>query len=533
MKGGGSSSGGAGGDRRPKLGSLGLTRAPSFTPLSTGSRGGGSAPGGCDDDERESCAPHFGAVVQIFTASVANDWEAPWSRSRPEKSTGSGWILSTGENGGCIIVTNAHVVEFSSTLQVRREGDSTKYEAAILHVAHDVDLALLTVSKASFWKDAPSLSLGPDPRIQQRVHVIGYPIGGENLSVTGGVVSRVDWSDYAQSKMSNLIVQVDSAINSGNSGGPAISNGRVCGVAFQSLEEGDNVGYIIPSLIVRRLVEDFKSSTVGALRGFAAFSLPFQRAENEALRKAVGVLDGVTGVLLGKPSAMSALAGLVEKNDVLAEVDGHVVSNDGRIRRGDTSALDFRVAFTLKLVGEPVALVVYRGKERREISTVAERVPELVPSTWFKRPSYVFVAGLVFIPLHMHDTDAAELSPFFSAFISSQILSHERATDQIVVLNGSTLPHSVTLGYEDDDFDELPLISVDGKRIRNLADVGAAVESASGPLVEFVFALDKVLVLPLIEGRAATVELMREYGIAAPWSADIAEELGRRRQLAE
>lgn len=521
MKGAGSS--GGGGERRPKLSGFGLTRSPSAA-LSTGTSSRG---GGCDDDERESCAPFFPAVVQIFTASVANCWEMPWSRSRPEKSTGSGWILNAG-NDAQFIVTNAHVVEFASTLQVRRESDSAKYEATILHVAHDVDLALLTVSKSSFWAGAPSLLLGPDPRIQQKVHVIGYPIGGENLSVTGGVVSRVDWSDYAQSKASNLIVQVDSAINSGNSGGPVMSNGRVCGVAFQSLDEADNVGYIIPSLIVRRLIEDYETSVQGALRGFAAFSIPFQRAENEALRKAVGVVDGVTGVLLGKPSAMSKLAGLVEKNDVLAEVDGHTVSNDGRIRRGESSALDFRVAFSLKLVGEPITLVIYRGSERLEISTEAERIPELVPSTWFKRPSFVCVAGLIFIPLHMHDT-SDELSPFFSAFLSS-ILTQQSATDQIVVLNGSALPHSVTLGYDDDDFDELPLISVDGKKIRNLADVAAAVESASGPLVEFAFALDRVIVLPLNEGRRATADLMREYGIAAPWSSDIAEELVRRKK---
>jgi S1-C subfamily serine protease len=146
----------------------------------------------CDADERGSLAPYFPGVVQVFTSSVDNDWDMPWSRSRPEKSTGSGWILDTANR---IIVTNAHVVEFASTLQVRRESDPIKYEATVLYVAHQVDLALLTVAKSAFWRDAIELSLGSDPRIQQSVHVIGYPLGGENLSVTGGVVSRVDWSD--------------------------------------------------------------------------------------------------------------------------------------------------------------------------------------------------------------------------------------------------------------------------------------------------------------------------------------------------
>ena len=112
--------------------------------------------------------------------------------------------------------------------------------------------------------------------------------------------------------------------------------------------------YIVPAGIVRRLVEDAKDAG-GAperVRGFASFSAPFQHAENDALRASIGVPEDVTGVLLGAPPSMSNLAGLIARNDVLAEVDGLVISNDGRIRRGDSSALDFRAAFTLKLVGE-------------------------------------------------------------------------------------------------------------------------------------------------------------------------------------
>ena len=107
--------------------------------------------------------------------------------------------------------------------QVRKEGDAEKYEAQVLVVAHQVpppptpphpppphstgngsaiaadgfqvDLALLTVKKAAFWLDAMQLDLGPSPRLQQEVHVIGYPLGGEGISITAGVVSRVDFGE--------------------------------------------------------------------------------------------------------------------------------------------------------------------------------------------------------------------------------------------------------------------------------------------------------------------------------------------------
>lgn len=58
-----------------------------------------------------------------------------------------------------------------------------------------VDLALLTVKKAAFWQGAMQLNLGPSPRLQQEVHVIGYPLGGEGISITAGVVSRVDFGE--------------------------------------------------------------------------------------------------------------------------------------------------------------------------------------------------------------------------------------------------------------------------------------------------------------------------------------------------
>jgi len=145
-----------------------------------------------------------------------------------------------------------------------------------------------------------------------------------HTSHASGVVSRVDYGEYAQSKKSNLCVQVDAAINSGNSGGPAVSKGLCVGVAFQSLEEGDNIGYIVPlilqpkfsiksrllqvpSTILSRLIDDYESSLPPPpspppphpqLRGFAEFPILTQPAENAALRAHVGTPDGVSGVIV-------------------------------------------------------------------------------------------------------------------------------------------------------------------------------------------------------------------------------------------
>jgi len=183
------------------------------------------------DDEYATMSSQLKGIVQCFTNSVWNDWQRPWSRATPEASTGSGFVISTCRR---LIITNAHVVAFASTLQVRKDGDFDKHVAQILAVSHQTDLAIVTVASDAFWLDAIELPLGETPRLQQHVDVVGFPIGGNSVSITSGVVSRINWSVYSQSREANLVVTVDTAINNGNSGGPAMSDGHVVGVAFQS-----------------------------------------------------------------------------------------------------------------------------------------------------------------------------------------------------------------------------------------------------------------------------------------------------------
>jgi S1-C subfamily serine protease len=96
------------------------------------------------------------------------------------------------------------------------------------------------VDEDEFWEHLPALSISPLlPNLYENVMVIGYPMGGDNVCVTRGVVSRVTTINYEtkvydQPVAELLTIQIDAAINSGNSGGPVIhENGYVVGVAVQ------------------------------------------------------------------------------------------------------------------------------------------------------------------------------------------------------------------------------------------------------------------------------------------------------------
>lgn len=69
-----------------------------------------------------------------------------------------------------------------------------------------------------------------------------FLVGGDNISVTKGVVSRVEPTQYVHSATQLLAIQIDAAINPGNSGGPAIMGDKVAGVAFQNLSNAENIG---------------------------------------------------------------------------------------------------------------------------------------------------------------------------------------------------------------------------------------------------------------------------------------------------
>lgn len=120
---------------------------------------------------------------------------------------------------------------------------------------------MLTVEDDSFWEGVHPVRFGQLPQLQDGVTVVGYPIGGDTMSVTSGVVSRIEVTSYVHGAAELLGIQIDAAINSGNSGGPAFNSvGECVGIAFQSLkhEDAENIGYIIPTPVIEHFIRDYE-----------------------------------------------------------------------------------------------------------------------------------------------------------------------------------------------------------------------------------------------------------------------------------
>ena len=192
----------------------------------------GSDAQGQEEEENGGAEP----VVKVYTVASAINPHLPWTTKAQEETTGSGFSIE--HDGEMLILTNAHVVADATYVEVRKAGDARKYVARRARSSHECDLAMLAVDDPSFWAGVTPLAFGGVPRLQDEVSVVGYPEGGEGVSVTVGVVSRIEIQRYAHSGSNLLAIQIDAAINPGNSGGPVLDEeGRVIGVAFQNQQE--------------------------------------------------------------------------------------------------------------------------------------------------------------------------------------------------------------------------------------------------------------------------------------------------------
>ena len=182
-------------------------------------------------NEAEGVRRGLESVVCVFSTTAAPDYGQPWALYAEEDVTGSGfWVSPTR------VVTNEHVIKHARDVRVRPHGSARKLKCRVAFASAERDLALLEVVDDAM--SPPVLNFAQSlPELYSAVAVVGYPLGGDNICVTRGVVSRLDAMSYGGEGRGErlLVVQIDAGVNSGTSGGPALDErGRVAGVAFSS-----------------------------------------------------------------------------------------------------------------------------------------------------------------------------------------------------------------------------------------------------------------------------------------------------------
>ena len=454
------------------------------------------------------------SVVRIFATTQESDYESPWQATRPSSGTGSGVVVSPGK-----ILTGAHVVADATFIQVQTSTHPDKFIARLAAVCHDSDLALLEVEDAVFIEETSVAELGDVlPDLQDKVSVVGFPVGGEEVSVTEGVVSRIELQRYAHSDRWLLAVTVDAAINNGNSGGPVFLDDQVVGIAFQSLDDAENIGEMVPTPLIERFLEGAKTRKQVIVPGFGG---TIQSLENASLRAALKMKPGHSGVRVRTVAAGNSGDGVLEVDDVLMSLDGYDIANNGTIRYDDNHRTGFLVLLGDHFVGDEVeATVLRKGVEMNVTLTLQPLQPLVHRARYDHTPSYFVFAGMVFQPLSVNFlrtwTDWWDTAP--KEYLYHYYMGEPTAERREMIALTQVLSDGVNVGYE--DLYGESVTSVNGQVPRDLQHFAELIDACS-EMVELRLSSGALVVFDAAQARAQQAEILGRYRVPADRSDDL------------
>ncbi len=451
------------------------------------------------------------ATVKLTCVQQNPSYYHPWSEQDPETSTGSGVVVRGG-----LILTNAHVVAHSRYLTVRFETDPGEYEAEVVFISHQCDLALVKVAGDSPADRVRPITISDRlPALGSTVATYGYPHGGDSVSVTKGVVSRIEYSTYSHSGNSFLLVQTDAAINPGNSGGPVVQGSAVVGIAFQVDRAAENMGFLIPAPVIGHFLADVRD---GRCDGFPELGVAWQSLENPDHRRSLRMKDGESGVLVTHSYPLCSAGGLLIPGDVILTVDGAEVSGDASIPLQGLR-VPFSYLIDSRQVGEQVKIGVLRGGERMTVTVPLKREDNRIPwsNLYDSQPRFLVYGGLIFQPLSLDYMEIWENWPVEAElllrhyFINAESDGMHPQRKEFVVINRVLSDSSNSyLGEVEDRVVD----TIDGRPITSLQDAADALAAASGEWVVITTDYgDKPIVLKTSEMAEANRRIMEAYDL--------------------
>jgi len=464
------------------------------------------------------------SVVQIFSTVRYPSLIKPWTKESPTEMSGSGVVIS-----GHRILTCAHVVEYASQIQIQDNEGGGRINARVEAIAHDMDLAILKPEVESFFDSHPAIKVSHVlPDIRDNVLTYGYPVGGASLSITKGIVSRIEFAPYNY-PAAGLRIQIDAAINPGNSGGPAVVDNQMIGLAFSYLGGTQNIGYIIPSEEIELFL---KSIADGQYAGKPSLFGEFQSLANATQRSFLKLDPTTEGIIVEKPDNDDP-AYPVKKWDVITHIGDVPLDSMGTIKLNDDVRLSFKYLIQKLATNGMVPFTLLRdGKELKEEVPVPSSHPVAIFSLNGTYPSYFIYGPIVFTPATMEFVSQAMqgqhggnvmgiLSYAASSLVRRLGDKPDFEDEQLVVVPCPLFPNRLSAGYSDSSFQVVK--SVNGIPIKNLAHLVQVLRDAKSEYItiEFDVRNSQIIVLRRADVNSATEEILTDNDIRSQGSLDM------------
>jgi len=414
------------------------------------------------------------AVVKLFATQQSWSVGQPWSKNRSKQATCSAFFIKQG------ILTNAHCVADATYIEMEIPDLPNKVEVQTVAINHQVDLALLKPIKENPDLNSKVIEFGELPDLRDKVVTVGYPMGARQVSYTEGVVSRIDVMRYIHSNILAPLVQTDATINLGNSGGPVFSDktGDCLGVATQKLSSAEGMGFFIPIPIIKQFLDDIED---GEVNGIPALSALFQTLENPAAREQLKLKEDQSGIRVRDITVGGTLDGVLQVSDVILEVEGHTVLNDGRVPFKKSGRIWLGYYVAKKQVGDKINLKISRDGEIKELDitlkpyrlTVVPRQP-----LYDKQTPYFVAGGLLFIAVEQRylwgwgRNWKSALPTSLKAHLG-KLYGHD-GLEQLVVIS-EVFDASVNKGYSG-EIENIRVVKINDKEIKKLKDAEDAIQ---------------------------------------------------------
>ncbi len=490
--------------------------APVLALLSALSISGPAVAAGADDDAAE--AKIRNSVVKINATMRTPDFTHPWTKQTPREVSGTGIVIE-----GKRILTNAHVVTYASQLFVESNQSSDKLPARVEAVSPGIDLAVIRLEDESFFdKRTPMPRTAALPEVKETVLAYGYPQGGSTLSITKGIVSRIEFTGYGENA-SGVRVQVDAAINPGNSGGPALIDGKMIGVVFSKLTRADNIGYIIPSEEVDLFLKDVAD---GRYDGKPAMHEPLQSLENDALRSFLRLDRKAQGLVVTGPNPADPKDPL-KPFDLVTKIGDHEIDNTGMVKINDRLRLHYLYLIQKVARDNKVPLTVIRqGKTIKLDLPVKSHHPKLIEPLRGTYPSYFVYGPLVFSPVTSELAALLGGGGAYLATIGSPLATRRGDEprfegEQLVIVAAPMFPHRIGKGYDNPSYKVVK--EINGTKVKNIRHMVELLRDSKEKYTTISFddRASETIVFNHQEALKATEEVLSDNSIRERASDDL------------
>jgi hypothetical protein len=341
-------------------------------------------------------------------------------------------------------------------------------------------------------------------------------MGGQELSRTEGVVSRIEFGVYVHPGIdSHLLVQTDSAINPGNSGGPVTQSGKAIGVAFQSNLRLNDVGYFIPVPLITRFLKDMKD---GKYDGVPEIGVETSSLINRDYRRYLELPENTAGILVDRVVPRSSAEGVILSGDVLTKIEDMQIDAAGMVNYGEQQ-VTFFIEAENRQIGDLLKIQVWRNGKFHDLNLTLKAAPfgSEMRNSYDELPEYLIFGGLVFIALNRNYIHSpGNVTPPLAFEHWYRELERPRTRKDQAVLISRVLPSSVNSGYS--NLHNFIVNTLNGKSINTLNDLDKMLKDMPPDTRHVVFESEwqnMPIVLDYKKSLEQQQSVLERYGILA------------------